>query len=912
MLKKFHFLLALKSILLVFVTVLIGACGGSGTSTTNTTPTLTLNLTDASGTSVTTMTIGNRYFVKATVSGAGVAASGVIVTLAAGSGATLTPTTGTALTDSSGVTNAVAVTPTTVGAAALTGTATVQVTTTKAATSTSPATTTTTSATLTNSLNYLVIAGSGGGGGGGGTTSPIPTLTLNLQNTAGSTVNTMVVGGRYRLIATASDKTGLASNEIVTFTAPASSATLVPAVGTALTNGSGQANIVIVPAAAGASTVSATATLASGATVTAKLNYAVITTTKSLSPMVMGVGSSSLVSAGSTSLTVTTLVDQAVTSGVPVTYTASCGQIVSTNPVSSDTNGSASVTYQASNVDGSLCSGAVTLQATAEGATSFGTLNVAPPVVTITSFTAGSANIASAGNTSLTVSVRVNNAVPFPAKTVALSVNCGAITPSNNVTTNGNGDATATYSAISTDGALCQGNSVVTATTSGVTATTTIAVAAPTTGVLTYVNNLSSTQIYLKDSGALAQGVMTFYLTSSGIAQGNQDIDFTLLANPGGVAIGTVTNTTTSFSSKTDANGYVTLPIFAGGVPGSPSVKATWRTNTNVTAISNSFAIGSGPVQQKSLSLSVTKHNIDGWNFDGDTTQITARVADANGNPVPEGTVVYFTSSGGQINRSCSTTTTIGLNSTSFSGCSVTLSSQDYRPLNGRVAVLAYVEGIKNYSDVNGNGVYDTGTDILADQGDAYRDDNENGQYDLGEFVIARGGILPCPGVGGTSPARANACTGLLPTTVRGQVIILFSPTAKEPIYTRITNTPFSSPDAAPFKFYLNGNGTAGNLLPLPINTSVAVKVMSPTTGCTAADLYPAQVPNTAPTTDPSNNIGKLNPFVVTLTGTPAVVDATTGTITTPAILCSGAVLQIDTYSPVSGNSWRLSNIMVP
>jgi hypothetical protein len=305
---------------------------------------------------------------------------------------------------------------------------------------------------------------------------------------------------------------------------------------------------------------------------------------------------------------------------------------------------------------------------------------------------------------------------------------------------------------------------------------------------------------------------------------------------------------------------------------------------------------------------------MDANEWDGDTTTITARLADANGNPVPDGTVINFVSSGGQINRSCSTSTANsgGTNASGFSQCSVILMGQNPRPANGRVAVLAYAEGVKNFTDNNGDGTYTAGTDTLIDMGDAYRDDNENDVYDAGEFLISKGGSTACSngngsstggtgtggisttGYGGAVPARGNTCDGNLAGTVRKQIAILFSSYNAQA--TAVTATSFTSPTAATFRFYLNGTGTTGNLLPLPSGTTVSTSITSPT-GCTASDLSPSTISNTSNTgTTAATNVGALYPFTVTLTGTAAAG-------VTPAVTCAGATLKISYSSSVSGAS---------
>jgi hypothetical protein len=408
--------------------------------------------------------------------------------------------------------------------------------------------------------------------------------------------------------------------------------------------------------------------------------------------------------------------------------------------------------------------------------------------------------------------------------------------------------------------------------------------------------------MFLSNSGAASTSTLSFKsLFSTGAVAPNTSVTFTLTGNPGGVTFGTSGNTTAT-TVTSDASGVATVLVYAGNVPGAVTITAQWATNPAITTTSNGLTVASGPAQEKTITLTASKTNMDAWLWDGDTSTITARVADANGNPVPDGTVINFVSSGGQINRSCSTLgANGGLSATGFSQCSVTLMGQNPRPANGRVAVLAYLEGVKNYTDVNGDGAYTAGTDILVDLGDAYRDDNENGIYDAGEFVIAKGGTTTCAGAGGLSatgfggaqPARANTCTSALAGVVRRQIPIFFS--SYNAIGTAITVSPFNTPAVAPFKFYINGTGTTGNLLPLPFGTSVSATITSPSTGCTASGLTPTTVSNTPYTgLSATENVALSYPFTVYLTGSPTVN-------------CSGAVLQISYTTTVSGASNFLS-----
>jgi hypothetical protein len=653
---------------------------------------------------------------------------------------------------------------------------------------------------------FCALTVAGCGGATGSSSSNTPGLTLTLINASGSTVTNMVVGTSYTLVATATQTGGSAANVVVTFTA-GSLATLTPTTGTALTNSSGVATMVLVPTTAGASTATASATVNKITTTAATSTTAATTTTTSVAVT------------GSANYSVTTL----GASGTPAVVTLS-----------------------------------------ALTATSGSTLG--------TSLTSGS-------STALSLTVYNNGAAPTTPASVAFTTTCGQVSPTP-ATSNGSGVVSATYSSVNADGSLCQGSpaATVTATTSGVTSQVSMYVSAPTTGSVAFIS-ASPTQIYLSGSGATSQATLTFKaLSNTGTALANWPVDLTLTGNPGGVTFGTQGNTAL-VAGTTNASGLVTVSVFAGGTPGAVTIKATWNANSAIYTTSNSLSIASGPPQQRAMSLSMTNPNIEGWNIDGTTTQLTVRISDANGNAVPNGTVVNFVSSGGQINGTCTTALVA-----TFSQCSVNFSSQAPRPTNGRVVVLAYLEGVKNYTDTNANNQYDAGTDTLSDQGDAYRDDNENGQYDSGEFVVSKGGAVVCAGAGGATPKRVNTCTGLLPTTVRAQTIILLS--SNLPLVTAVAGqASFTATNARAFNFTLNG--TAQALLPMPSGTSISIT--SSVTGCGVGTITPSAVQYVGGGTDPAANVGSVH--AVALTGTAAAG-------ATPAVTCSGAILTIQTTTP--------------
>jgi hypothetical protein len=166
--------------------------------------------------------------------------------------------------------------------------------------------------------------------------------------------------------------------------------------------------------------------------------------------------------------------------------------------------------------------------------------------------------------------------------------------------------------------------------------------------------------------------------------------------------------------------------------------------------------VSSGVPSQRSMSLSVEKYALN-WSVDGDTTTITARITDTAGNPVPNGTPVQFSTEGGQVQTSCALTGVMQ-GTTTISACSVNFATQNLRPLNGLITVLAWLEGQEAFIDLNGNGAYDSG-EPFYDTGRLFRDDNTNAAYDAGVDELNVGGTVT------TAPGLGAATCGVYPGT---------------------------------------------------------------------------------------------------------------------------------------------------
>jgi hypothetical protein len=267
---------------------------------------------------------------------------------------------------------------------------------------------------------------------------------------------------------------------------------------------------------------------------------------------------------------------------------------------------------------------------------------------------------------------------------------------------------------------------------------------------------------------------------------------------------------------------------------------------TTLTTQSNGLTVTTGIPAQDSFSLSATQLNPEFREVDGNTTVLTARLADHFRNPVPDNTVVNFTAEGGSIVASCQT---VG------GACSSTMTSQAPRPANGRVTVLAYAVGEESFIDLNGNGVADSIAEMVdlsgasTDMPEAFRDDNGNGVHDAGETFIDfnQNGVFDGPdgkysGVLCDPIATPGFCAASKSIHVRGSLQIVFS--GSTAVVSQISpagviNLHGCAPSGATTQVDLRIVDVAGN--PMPVGTTVTVT----TTDGTMSGISTFTQPNT-------------------------------------------------------------------
>lgn len=465
--------------------------------------------------------------------------------------------------------------------------------------------------------------------------------------------------------------------------------------------------------------------------------------------------------------------------------------------------------------------------------------------VALTGLTAGTTRLAPYGTTQVSVTANVNG-VPQSGITVNFGASCGQIPLS--ATTNSSGVASVSYTAADaatttttttttagTGTSGCSGRTVeLSASTLGAqAATTTLNVDAATATNLKFVS-AAPTRIYLSGSGGSTQSIVTFQLVDANNSPiSGKTINFTLKTTTSDTisvakaSLGTVSNTSNTATGTTDASGTVSIPVFSGTIPTSVIVNAALASNTSVQTDSAVLAIASGRPAQARVSLSISEFAVRGLNFDGATTKVTMSLADRQGNPVPDGTVVNFVTEGGvMIPPTCTTGVVPG-----DSQCSVQLRTQNPRPANGDglVTILAYASGEEDFVDANRNNVYDCGeqwTDLAL----AYRDDfmvanGVTNAFQPGEFSVPRtASASSCSATKTPNEQTGDSVWGA--ADVRAQAVIVFSTDA-----VRFVN-PVASRSVLTVAIQ-DGNTVRNNSI--PTNSKIAVTVKAVAIGSTCA-----------------------------------------------------------------------------
>lgn len=377
-------------------------------------------------------------------------------------------------------------------------------------------------------------------------------------------------------------------------------------------------------------------------------------------------------------------------------------------------------------------------------------------------------SLSAGATTVIRVSITGTDGLPYlPPLNVEFTSSCASATPAlaiidSNVVSIG-GVAQATYRA---DG--CVGTDAVTATvvTGGdaKSISTTIPVVESQTGSIEFVSS-STNSIALKGTGGVGRtetAILQFRVRDE---NGNPDpqeyVRFQLSTDVGELQLDPVE----AFSNN---EGLVQTVVRSGRVPGVVRVVAIHaeedgnpdNANNRISSVSDLLTISGGLPDNGSFTVSPAHLNVEGLDYNGETTNVTVFLADDQNNPVPDGTSVFFQTEGGSIQPACNTINgqcsvnwtsqnprpfdnmsyqnTISDKCDSFFGvpapCTLGIRNADGsidQPLGGRATVLAFAIGGEDFIDLNSNGVFDIGEfNSIYDLSEAFVDHNENGQFD--------------------------------------------------------------------------------------------------------------------------------------------------------------------------------------
>jgi len=341
-----------------------------------------------------------------------------------------------------------------------------------------------------------------------------------------------------------------------------------------------------------------------------------------------------------------------------------------------------------------------------------------------------------------------NNRISTPT-TVTFTSNC--IINGNAIIDNSvfsiNGKASATFEDIDCAGISGAEDVVIASiTANGIThvASIDIEITGEQLGSIEFVSTQPSA-IVLQGSGGTEISTVTFLLKSSlGNPLAQQQVAFSLDSSVGGIEL-------SRDSGFTNSQGEISTQVSSGTVPTVVRVtaKSAMTVNGETTTIqtqSNELSVNTGLPEQSSFTIAASVLNPEASTI-GKESLISVWLADSFNNPVPDGTTVNFTTEGGTIESSCST---------SAGNCSVTWTSTEPNLHDHRSTILATTSGHETFFDVNGNNVFDDNdgdainnanvnsgfgrqaplSSGFVDMSEAWRDDNENNVKDSEETTF--------------------------------------------------------------------------------------------------------------------------------------------------------------------------------
>ncbi|XAH22636.1 hypothetical protein AAFF27_21935 [Xylophilus sp. GW821-FHT01B05] len=484
----------------------------------------------------------------------------------------------------------------------------------------------------------------------------------------------------------------------------------------------------------------------------------------------------------------------------------------------------------------SAAAGTLTATATIDGAAITGSADyqVSAANVVLTQFAPSSTSITALQSSAVTVRATVNGTTATTGQvTVNFSASCGSFSPTSAASAS-DGTVSSVYQSLG----ACSGPVTLTAQATGSAAvTTSINVVAAKAANLLFDSTDQTTIYTSRAASGVKQATLKFkVVNAAGEAMASQSVLFSLSNNAVNAGVTFSGGSTATQTVSTNASGLASITVAAGPLPTPVVVTATLASDASLTAGSLTLAVTSGIPTQNAASMSAGKLSIEAFNYDGVTTSITFRVADRQGNPVPDGTAVTFVASSGLIQGSCTL---------SASACTVTYTSQGTRPSNGRAVILAYLDGEESFIDTNGNNYYDD-ADAAAfqnasstfDVGTVFRDDNEDGIRQDTEQIYPGGvvGSSTCP-VRFQVPSVQSTCDGVWTSSIRVRRQLSIALATSRAVITKVSSSP-------PQQLVISVADTNGNAM--PDGSTVAASMAAASSTCAVSSVSPATVTGTS------------------------------------------------------------------
>ena len=471
-------------------------------------------------------------------------------------------------------------------------------------------------------------------------------------------------------------------------------------------------------------------TVDTGTTETAEVSAILLSTTTAT----IGTGESATITAR--------LLDssgQTVTGSKTVTFSLNTPSLASINSPGTTASGVLTRTLVANNIEGSVTitasvdSASATLAIDISNELSAATVNVTsnPPSITVGGTSVVSAEVLDSNGDPMAAGTNVN----FEVNNDSL----GSIVSSASIS-GSSGIAQATFSA----GTTSSGTVTVSATSGTVSGFTTIEIGDATAGSIEFYS-ADPQIVVLKGAGGIETSTVKFLVkdSSGNPLAGSQTVTMELSGPNGGEYIDTDDSPDTLDVGT--VNGYATVVLHSGSIPGTATITAT-ISGTELSTSSGVIAIGGGVPSAGHFSIATTRLNLEGLDYNDITAGISVSIADRYGNyNVLEGTSVSFYSECGAIDRAVNLDAE-GKGSVVFrtqlpypEAVPMTVEDQiivddyydmfgviipsDKNPRNGKCTIIAVSDGEEEFTDSNGNGAYDSDYGVTGEPfSDSYDD----------------------------------------------------------------------------------------------------------------------------------------------------------------------------------------------